>query len=150
MSHLELVPWFLRFFFHTLHIETFPSEAEVLINGTVMTPGDETSSRIYMLVYFGRYMKHGAFLFLHCAEHLVFVQARDRKQPCHLEFFLHLPPNSVTRVSFEFERALLKWTEYPPDANHGFYVPAAVVSALVPSAKYYTAVQQSGSLISDV
>ena len=53
VSHLELVPWFLRFFFHTLHIETFPSEAEVLINGTVMAPGDETStwSSFYMYMY---------------------------------------------------------------------------------------------------
>lgn len=35
---------------------------------------------------------------------------------------LQLPPNSVTKVTVEFERALLKWTEYTPDPNHGFYV----------------------------
>ena len=35
---------------------------------------------------------------------------------------IQLPPNSVTEVTVEFERALLKWTEYTPDPNHGFYV----------------------------
>ena len=92
--------------------------------------------------------KYAVVLFV--TEQLVFVQARDRKQPCHLEFFIHLPPSSVTRVSYEFERALLKWTEYPPDANHGFYIPAAVVSAYVPTSKYYTAVQQDATYISDM
>ncbi|KAJ7331965.1 hypothetical protein JRQ81_014145 [Phrynocephalus forsythii] len=33
----------------------------------------------------------------------------------------------------QFERALLKWTEYPPDPNHGFYVSSSVLSAMVPS-----------------
>lgn len=36
-------------------------------------------------------------------------------------------------MSLEFNRALLKWLEYPPDANHGFYVPAATVSTVLPS-----------------
>lgn len=35
---------------------------------------------------------------------------------------VQLPPNSVTEVTVQFERALLKWTEYTPDPNHGFYV----------------------------
>ncbi|PNI59887.1 PIGT isoform 46, partial [Pan troglodytes] len=35
---------------------------------------------------------------------------------------IQLPANSVTKVSIQFERALLKWTEYTPDPNHGFYV----------------------------
>lgn len=35
---------------------------------------------------------------------------------------VQLPPHSVTEVTVQFERALLKWTEYTPDPNHGFYV----------------------------
>lgn len=35
---------------------------------------------------------------------------------------VQLPPNSVTEITVQFERALLKWTEYTPDPNHGFYV----------------------------
>lgn len=42
-----------------------------------------------------------------------------------------LPAASETVVSYEFERAFLKWTEYPPDASHGFYIGSAVVSAIL-------------------
>uniref|UniRef100_A0A5F9DK82 Phosphatidylinositol glycan anchor biosynthesis class T n=1 Tax=Oryctolagus cuniculus TaxID=9986 RepID=A0A5F9DK82_RABIT len=59
--------------------------------------------------------------------------AQDRLQP-HLLEMLILPPTSlVTKVSIQFERALLKWTEYTPDPNHGFYVSLSVLSARVPS-----------------
>ena len=27
----------------------------------------------------------------------------------------------------------MKWLEYPPDANHGFYVGSAVISAVLPA-----------------
>lgn len=48
--------------------------------------------------------------------------AQDRLQPHLLEMLIQLPANSVSKVSIQFERALLKWTEYTPDPNHGFYV----------------------------
>lgn len=48
--------------------------------------------------------------------------AQDRKRPHLLEMLIQLPANSVTKVTIQFERALLKWTEYTPDPNHGFYV----------------------------
>uniref|UniRef100_A0A3B4A3S0 Uncharacterized protein n=1 Tax=Periophthalmus magnuspinnatus TaxID=409849 RepID=A0A3B4A3S0_9GOBI len=59
--------------------------------------------------------------------------SKDRIRPHLLEMLVQLPPNSVTEVTVQFERALLKWTEYTPDPNHGFYVGSSVVSALVPS-----------------
>ncbi|XP_036158149.1 GPI transamidase component PIG-T-like, partial [Myotis myotis] len=59
--------------------------------------------------------------------------AQDRLQPHLLEMLIQLPASSVTKVSIQFERALLKWTEYTPDPNHGFYVSPSVLSALVPS-----------------
>ncbi|XP_034029113.1 GPI transamidase component PIG-T [Thalassophryne amazonica] len=59
--------------------------------------------------------------------------SKDRVRPHLLEMLVQLPPNSVTEVSIQFERALLKWTEYTPDANHGLYVGSSVISALVPS-----------------
>ncbi|CAM4681746.1 unnamed protein product [Leuciscus chuanchicus] len=46
---------------------------------------------------------------------------------------IQLPPHSMTEVTVQFERALLKWTEYTPDPNYDFYVGSSVVSALVPS-----------------
>lgn len=59
--------------------------------------------------------------------------SKDRVRPHLLEMLVQLPPNSVTEVTVQFERALLKWTEYTPDPNHGFYVGSSVVSSLVPS-----------------
>lgn len=49
----------------------------------------------------------------------------------------------------EFDRAFLKWTEYPPDANHGFYVNSAVISTMLPTGEQYTAVPQNGSTFGD-
>uniref|UniRef100_A0A8C7Y7K7 Phosphatidylinositol glycan anchor biosynthesis, class T n=1 Tax=Oryzias sinensis TaxID=183150 RepID=A0A8C7Y7K7_9TELE len=59
--------------------------------------------------------------------------SKDRERPHLLEMLLQLPPHSVTEVTVQFERALLKWTEYTPDPNHGFYVGSSVISSLVPS-----------------
>ncbi|XP_077442241.1 GPI-anchor transamidase component PIGT [Vanacampus margaritifer] len=59
--------------------------------------------------------------------------AKDRVKPSMLEMMVQLPPNSVTEVTVEFERILLKWTEYMPDPNHGFYIGSSVISSLVPS-----------------
>ncbi|XP_013871255.1 GPI transamidase component PIG-T isoform X2 [Austrofundulus limnaeus] len=59
--------------------------------------------------------------------------SKDRMRPHLLEMLVQLPPHSVTEVTVQFERALLKWTEYTPDPNHGFYVGSSVISALVPS-----------------
>lgn len=59
--------------------------------------------------------------------------SKDRVRPHLLEMLVQLPPNSVTEVTVQFERALLKWTEYTPDPNHGFYVGSSIISSLVPS-----------------
>ena len=74
-----------------------------------------------------------------------YVPGKDRLRPYHMEMVLYLPANSVTRLSFEFDRALLKWTEYPPDANHGFYVNSAVISGNLPSGSQYHGTPQTSS-----
>lgn len=59
----------------------------------------------------------------HCLPGYIHYQpSKDRVRPHLLEMLVQLPPNSVTEVTVQFERALLKWTEYTPDPNHGFYV----------------------------
>ncbi|CAH1780479.1 unnamed protein product, partial [Owenia fusiformis] len=77
-----------------------------------------------------------------------YVGGRDRERPFHLELVLTLPPSSITTITFQFERAFLKWTEYPPDANHGFYVSAAVVATMITDAQYFTPPPQESSMIS--
>ncbi|XP_062897631.1 GPI transamidase component PIG-T isoform X1 [Mobula hypostoma] len=92
---MEVVPWYLRLYVHTL---------------TINTKGRENKP-----------------------SYIHYQPAKDRECPHLLEMLIQLPANSVTKIGIEFERALLKWTEYPPDPNHGFYVGSSVLSALVPS-----------------
>ncbi|XP_036389065.1 GPI transamidase component PIG-T isoform X1 [Megalops cyprinoides] len=92
---LEMVPWYLRLYIHTL---------------TVTSKSRENKP-----------------------SYIHYQPSKDRLRPHLLEMLVQLPPNSVTEVTVQFERALLKWTEYTPDPNHGFYVGSSVISALVPS-----------------
>lgn len=59
---------------------------------------------------------------------VVYNPAKDRNRPHHIELALTLPPESSTLITFDFERVFLKWTEYPPDANHGVYAGSATLS----------------------
>jgi phosphatidylinositol glycan class T len=47
-----------------------------------------------------------------------------------LELGLTIPPASSLSLTYDFEKAILRYTEYPPDANRGFDVPAAVIRIL--------------------
>ncbi|XP_071823814.1 GPI transamidase component PIG-T-like [Apostichopus japonicus] len=73
---------------------------------------------------------------------LRFVPGRDRGRPYLLELMFTLPPASVITFSIQFDRAFLKWTEYPPDANIGFYLGSAVISANLPSSANFTTARQ--------
>ncbi|KKY18095.1 putative gpi transamidase component gpi16 [Diplodia seriata] len=41
-----------------------------------------------------------------------------------------LPTNSTLTLTYDFEKAILRYTEYPPDANRGFDVAPAVIRLL--------------------
>ncbi|KAG8200489.1 hypothetical protein JTE90_000569 [Oedothorax gibbosus] len=73
-------------------------------------------------------------------DYLYYLPARDRTRPHHLELVLTLPPKSKTEMSIDFDFAFLKWTEYPPDANHGFYTGSAVISTLLDSTKNFSVI----------
>ena len=72
------------------------------------------------------------------AHKIYYKPSKDRIQSHHLELLLVLPPNSMTDISYQFDRAFLKWTEYPPDANHGVYVNAAVITANLNTDRNFT------------
>lgn len=76
-----------------------------------------------------------------------YLPGKERKSPYYLELIMRLPPHSVTKVSIDMDYLFLKWQEYPPDANHGFYMEPAVVTALLPIARNYTALPLDGSTI---
>lgn len=61
-----------------------------------------------------------------------YVPAIDRKRSTQLEFVLAIPPRSTVALSYQFDKAILHFTEYPPDANHGFEIESLVVTILDP------------------
>lgn len=77
-----------------------------------------------------------------------YTPGRERQRPYYLEVMVELPARSVTEVSVQFDYVFLKWQEYPPDANHGFYISSAVITALLPVARNYTGLPQDGTLLS--
>ncbi|KER30625.1 hypothetical protein T265_02977 [Opisthorchis viverrini] len=56
------------------------------------------------------------------------VPSISRERMGHMELVLLIPPGHQVTVSYKFRRVLQRWDEYPPDANHGYLLPAAVVS----------------------
>ncbi|XP_053974232.1 GPI transamidase component PIG-T [Hylaeus anthracinus] len=76
-----------------------------------------------------------------------YLPGKERKSPYYLEMVLRLPPQSVTKFSIEMDYSFLKWQEYPPDANHGFYMGSAIITALLPIARNYTSLPLDGSTV---
>lgn len=75
---------------------------------------------------------------------------KSRLKPYHLELLLRLPPKSTTTLTIDFEFVFLKWQEYPPDANHGFYIGSALISANLPTAKNYTSLPITGNTFDSI
>ena len=100
---LDVLPWYLRCYLHTLSLKNDRARGGVL--RPLLTD---------------------------------FRPGKDRDRPYVLELVVELPAKSETRVSIEFEKSLLKWLEYPPDANRGFDVGSAVISAVLPSRRNFT------------
>lgn len=53
--------------------------------------------------------------------------ALDRRRGTQLEIRMAVPPASIVTLTYDFEKAILRYTEYPPDANRGFDVAPAVI-----------------------
>ncbi|KAF2860527.1 Gpi16 subunit, GPI transamidase component [Piedraia hortae CBS 480.64] len=68
-------------------------------------------------------------------ETTAYTPAVDRQRGTTLELVLLVPPLTNVSMTYDVEKAILRYTEYPPDANRGFDVPSAVVH-LVPEGRY--------------
>ncbi|EPS35219.1 hypothetical protein H072_11497 [Dactylellina haptotyla CBS 200.50] len=64
----------------------------------------------------------------HVISDLYYRPALDRKRGTQLEAKVIVPPNSVVILTYDFEKAVLRYTEYPPDANRGFDVASAIIT----------------------
>lgn len=56
--------------------------------------------------------------------------ALDRARGTHLEIRMIVPKNSTVVLTYDFEKAILRYTEYPPDANRGFDVAPGIIGIL--------------------
>ena len=59
----------------------------------------------------------------------------DRKRGTQLEVRMMIPALSTVTLTYDFEKAILRYTEYPPDANRGFDVAPAVIRLITPISK---------------
>ncbi|KAK9879459.1 hypothetical protein WA026_006530 [Henosepilachna vigintioctopunctata] len=80
---------------------------------------------------------------------LKFIPGKLRTRYHQLEILVRIPAKSIARVSVNFDYTFLKWQEYPPDANHGFYIPSAIISCHLPLARDFTGLPQDGTMIRD-
>ncbi|CDH10753.1 related to GPI transamidase component GPI16 [Zygosaccharomyces bailii ISA1307] len=62
-----------------------------------------------------------------------YIPAADRISPTHLEYTITIPSNTTIAVSYQFDKSLLQYAEYPPDANHGFEIESAVITVVSPT-----------------
>ncbi|KAN0120405.1 GPI transamidase-like protein component Gpi16 [Hyaloscypha variabilis] len=61
-------------------------------------------------------------------QEMYYRPALDRKRGTQLEVRILIPANSTVILTYDFEKAILRYTEYPPDANRGFDVAPAVIT----------------------
>lgn len=97
----ESLPWFLRPYIHTL---------QATITGRDGVPGEIPASDLVSETFFR--------------------PAIDRERGTQLELALSVPAASTVTLTYDFEKAILRYTEYPPDANRGFNVAPAVIRIL--------------------
>lgn len=99
--YLESLPWFMKPYLHTLRATTTSSEAKSTTTSTI-----------------------------NAITSLLYRPGIDRKRSSHLELALTIPPLSTVTLTYDFDKAILRYTEYPPDANRGFDVAPAIIRVL--------------------
>lgn len=103
VAYLESVPWFLKIYLHTLNASTLPIE-----DGTKVDFGVRET----------------------IIESMLFQPGQDRVRPTVIEFIMTLPPMTMTTIKYDFDRAFIKYTEHPPDANRGFDIGPGVLTIM--------------------
>ncbi|KAL7276215.1 Subunit of the glycosylphosphatidylinositol transamidase complex-like protein [Rhizina undulata] len=73
--------------------------------------------------------------------------ALDRRRGTQLEVKMVVPRNSTVLVTYDFEKAVLRYTEYPPDANRGFDIAPAIITVLDPETHLPTKSIRTTSLL---
>lgn len=108
--YFETLPWFLRPYLHTLRAQ---------IHFDNINNGSDDDKR-------PRPIRD-----LSTIVHDVFYRpAIDRQRGTQLELHISIPAGATVTLLYDFEKAILRYSEYPPDANRGFNLAPAVVRIL--------------------
>lgn len=100
---------------------------------TLHNPKDEDLSVVYFesLPWFMRIYLHTLQVSGNgTIENRFFKPAIDRSRPTHLELELNIPAGQSLTLTYQFDKSLLLFSEYPPDANHGFAIEPAVIKII--------------------
>ena len=107
--YLESLPWFMKPYLHTLsaRLNPPPTHPSNIVHNQQKTlnPSNFIKDTYYR-------------------------PALDRARGTHLEIRILVPQNSTVVLTYDFEKAILRYTEYPPDANRGFDVAPAIIGIL--------------------
>ena len=71
--------------------------------------------------------------------------ALDRCRGTQLESSISVPADSTVILTYDFDKAILRYTEYPPDANRGFDIAPAIIR-LFPSSENSSGVSTQAPL----
>jgi len=81
-------------------------------------------------------------------QNLYYLPALDRERGSHIEIVASIPPNSTVTMSYDFEKAILRYTEYPPDANRGFDISPAIITLLDSQGRPTGQIRSTSALLS--
>lgn len=62
-----------------------------------------------------------------CIKKMNYRPGQDRKRGTMLELTLDIPAAATLTLSYDFDKSILRYTEYPPDPNRGFEIAPAIV-----------------------
>lgn len=117
------------------------------VQAILTNPGDDLVEFVYMesLPWFMRVYLHTLSARISASspntntsadiiKEIYYRPALDRARGTQLELLVSIPPHCTVFLTYDFEKSILRYTEYPPDANRGFDVAAAVITTLEPKA----------------
>jgi phosphatidylinositol glycan class T len=107
--YMESLPWFMRIYLHTMQAR--------ISHSTGSDKGEtlKTKNDVIQEIYYRPFL--------------------DRERGTQLEVRMIIPPASTVFLTYDFEKSILRYTEYPPDANRGFDVAGAVITIIPPVGK---------------
>jgi phosphatidylinositol glycan class T len=80
-------------------------------------------------------VSNGTFKSSSIIKDIYYRPSQDRKRGTQLEMRMIVPAATTVTLSYDFEKAILRYTEYPPDANRGFDVAPAVIRLISQTAE---------------